>query len=128
MYFQAVKKAANQKQLILKPKVIMTDFEIAAINSFKKNFQGVENKGCLFHFAQSLYKNICKHGLKTKYDKDETVKDWFKSIFALSLIPLASIDATWNEILIKQPKINGISKFVQYFVNNYFEGKFPMQF
>ena len=65
--FKALKKFAISLNLDLKPVTIMVDFERAAIISFKKNFKNVQIKGCLFHFSQSLYKNLSKHHLTESY-------------------------------------------------------------
>lgn len=40
----------------LSPKFILTDFEIGAINSFKREFSEAVMKGCYFHLGQSIYR------------------------------------------------------------------------
>ena len=42
----------------LSPRRLITDFELAAINSFRKVFHTTEVKGCFFHFAQAIWRNI----------------------------------------------------------------------
>ncbi len=49
----------------------MLDFERAAIKSFKFNFPGVNVKGCLFHFGQSLQKNFKRLGREILYTQNE---------------------------------------------------------
>ena len=39
---------------------LTTDFEIAAITAFKKEFPNAKPKSCLFHFGQSLLKRLKK--------------------------------------------------------------------
>jgi hypothetical protein len=48
---KALIKEAKINNLELNPERIMTDFELAATNSFRKNFPGILSKGCLFHFG-----------------------------------------------------------------------------
>lgn len=40
------------------PRVIMTDFERAAINSFHSRFQDAEQRGCFFHFSQAVWRKV----------------------------------------------------------------------
>ena len=53
----------------------MIDFEQAVMCSFKKNWSQAQVKGCLFHFSQSLFKNLAKHHLKEVYLVDEELVD-----------------------------------------------------
>jgi hypothetical protein len=39
-------------------RLMMTDFELAAINVQQELFPGVEHKGCLFHFNQSQWRQV----------------------------------------------------------------------
>jgi hypothetical protein len=71
--FKSLKSAVESLNLSLETIYIMTDFELAAINSFKKNFAGIKSKRCLFHFAQSLMKKVNNLGLKSFFQKDEKV-------------------------------------------------------
>ena len=85
-------------------------------------------KGCLFHFGQTLFKNLIKIGLKQEYLD--------KRVFCLALIPLPSVDAECIELQhliqdigVRYPNI-GIAKaerFWQYFINTFFEGQFPLR-
>ena len=47
--------------------------------------------------------------------------------FIMALIPITSIDDIWDDLFKNQPKINNIPKFLDYFVTNYFEGRFPVK-
>ena len=46
--------------LIIDPKVIITDFELAAIKAFQLIYPKAQMNGCLFHFGQTLFKNLSK--------------------------------------------------------------------
>ncbi|CAF0936932.1 unnamed protein product [Brachionus calyciflorus] len=124
---RAIKKEAKVHKIVLSPKFKMTDFELAAINSFKSNFEGIRNKGCLLHFTKCLMKKIQDLGLKPEYEKDDTLVYWFKSICALALIPLNSVDDQFENILAKMPNYANADKFLGYFVKTYFEGQYPVE-
>ena len=65
--FNGIKKAAIKLRLDLKPKIVMTDLELAAIKSFRHNFRTVNNKGCLFHFGQAISKKFKSLGFETNF-------------------------------------------------------------
>ena len=70
--FSALKREAKVHGLELKPEYFMVDFEIAELISFKKYLRKAVIKGCLFHFASSLFKNLTKHHLNTV--QEQTLK------------------------------------------------------
>jgi hypothetical protein len=50
-------------------------------------------KGCLFHFGQTLFKNLCRFGLKEVYLQDKDLQHWFKSVLTLALLPMNVVDS-----------------------------------
>ncbi|CAJ0873244.1 6311_t:CDS:2 [Entrophospora sp. SA101] len=58
---------SNEQDIHLQPQFILTDFEQAAINASCIKFPSAQNKGCLFHLAQSVYCKI-----------QATAFDWLK--------------------------------------------------
>ena len=78
--------------------MIMTDFK-SVFNSVNEDGKLIlQMKGCLFHFGQSLMKNVNKLGLKQSYQKDQKIKDWIKSIFMLALIPLNDVNDAFKDV------------------------------
>ena len=59
------------------PTTVMTDFELAIINSFKSEFGTESNKLCLFHLCQNVYRQIPAHGLQEQYhdESDSSIRD-----------------------------------------------------
>jgi hypothetical protein len=51
----------------LRPAIIMSDFEKAAIDSFSATFPNAKLSGCLFHLAQNVQKKIKSLGLSPLY-------------------------------------------------------------
>ena len=49
-------------------------------------------KGCLFHFGQSISKKFKELGFQNLYAADLEVNHFFRSIFILALIPVPDID------------------------------------
>ena len=44
----------------LKPRVVLTDFEKAAINAFQNCFPDIVQRGCFFHFSQCIWRKVLK--------------------------------------------------------------------
>ena len=71
----------------LHPPIILTDFELAAINAYKFHFPRAEILGCFFHFGQCLYKKLVELGLKVQYSQDANLRKWVKMVISLALVP-----------------------------------------
>lgn len=133
LVIDAIIKEANKHNLVLNPKKIMPDLELTAINAFKAKFPNAQNKACLFHFAQALFKHFTAPGFfKSEYNNDRKINLWFRRLFCLSLVPVDQITEEWIKVLDEKPifveanKNKKIEEFLEYFVDTYFEGKFDM--
>lgn len=116
-----MKNKAIELQVTLAPIIIMVDFEKAAINSFEQNFVDVIIKGCLFHFSQSLFKNLIKNqGMKKSYLVHEPLQLWF-NVVETSLEALETDFDTVVSKISREVAVGG-KKFMQYFRSTYIEG------
>ena len=70
------------KKLIegISPDIIIADFELAALNSFKRYFPGCRVTGCLFHLSQNITKKIQSLGLSDLYSNDLDVLKFTKAL------------------------------------------------
>ncbi len=73
------------------------------IKSFKFNFPGVNVKGCLFHFGQSLQKNLKRLGLKILYNQNVEFNKWIRLIFSMALVPIGDVDTVWAKVNATRP-------------------------
>ena len=84
--------------------------------------------GCMFHFGQSIFKNLVKCGLKEVYANNSEFRTWFKKIFTLCLIPIDQVKETFE--MLKEEMITHLSlvDFLCYFKHNYINsnGIFPI--
>jgi hypothetical protein len=46
----------------LNPRIIITDFEKAALTAFSSKFPTTRLSGCLFHLAQNIYRKVAEQG------------------------------------------------------------------
>ncbi|CAF2117211.1 unnamed protein product, partial [Rotaria magnacalcarata] len=85
-FFQKILEQDN-----FQPDSIMTDFETGTIKSVKEMLPNVLHKGCLFHFAQAVWRQVQSKGLTTKYNEDESFRLTVKKLIALSFVPLDQV-------------------------------------
>ncbi|CAF5218893.1 unnamed protein product [Rotaria magnacalcarata] len=83
------KKVLEQDSFL--PESIMTDFETATIKSVKDMLSNILHKGCLFHFSQTVCRQVQSKGLTTKYNEDEVFRLNVKQLIAIAFAPLDQI-------------------------------------
>jgi transcriptional regulator NrdR family protein len=120
LLFQKLVEIAHQHRFKMAPIYIMTDFEIAAINSSKSVFIESKNKGCLFHFGQSLWRHIQSYGLAIRYGKDVVFRNLMHSFQALAFLPEDEIPAAFEKLKLVLPA--ECHEFVRYFDKTYVNG------
>ncbi|XP_060840902.1 uncharacterized protein LOC132921739 [Rhopalosiphum padi] len=86
--FNIIKEAVLRNDLAFKPKKfekIQIDFEIGMTVANRDLFgYNTEIKGCLFHFGQSIWRQVQKVGLVHDYTHNDEVKKTVQKICALS--------------------------------------------
>ncbi len=91
--FNALKKHIPRE---CKPKVLMTDFEIALQNGLKSMFPEADLSGCMFHFCQGVFRNLMKIGLSKVYKTNRKFKAWVHMVFCIPLLPAEKIVVVWD--------------------------------
>ncbi len=85
-FFNQIKSLINKM-----PKLILSDFEKAIINSIDIVFPDTIIGGCYFHFAKCLWTNMNKKGLSIYYNK-ETSNKFYKCYNYLKLLVFVPMD------------------------------------
>jgi hypothetical protein len=119
--FQELVEFGDENGVILRPQFILTDFEQAAINAARREFQGVQNKGCLFHLAQSVYRKIQASGLSVQYGTDENFSLKIRHIPALAFLPPDDIPAAFDQLKDHIPP--EANEIVEWFEEYYVHGR-----
>ena len=96
----ALRELARANTVILNPKKIITDFEKAAISSFKHNFPSSKHKSCLFHFGQTISKKFKELCFQIWYQTNANIQLFFRNIFILVLIPLSEVNNQWENVIL----------------------------
>jgi len=102
--FNIIKEAALRNDLAFKPKTFQIDFEIGMIVAIRDSFgYNIEIKGYLFHFGQSIWRQVQKVGLVHDYTHNDEVKKMVRRICVLALVPIDEIDECWSIIHAEAP-------------------------
>ena len=64
----------------IRPETCMLDYEQAVMTALTLKFPDILLTGCLFHFAQSIYRKIVELGYKTKYNEDAEFRQAIKCL------------------------------------------------
>ena len=84
--FNAIRSALLSYGDIGAMKVILMDFERAAMNAVNDVFPEVCVKGRSFHFRQALMRRVQQEGLKSVYEKDSrypSARTWLRMVMAM---------------------------------------------
>jgi hypothetical protein len=119
--FQELIDFGDENGVLLRPQFILTDFEQAAINAAGREFQGVQNKGCLFHLAQSVYRKVQASGLSVQYGTDENFSLKIRHIPALAFLPPGDIPAAFDQLKDIMPA--EANEIVEWFEECYVHGR-----
>ncbi|KAG0440406.1 hypothetical protein DMUE_1774 [Dictyocoela muelleri] len=85
---------------ILKPKVVITDYEITSFSALKVFDNQIKSYGCLFHYGQCLWRNIQHHGLEVHYKNDPDVKKILNQFLNLPYFKVERMKDAYEVILI----------------------------
>ncbi|CAJ0830968.1 10569_t:CDS:2 [Entrophospora sp. SA101] len=84
-------------------------------------FQGVQNKGCLFHLAQSIYQKVQASGLSVQYGTDKNFSWKIRHIPALAFLPPDDIPAAFDQLKDDIPP--EANEIVEWFEEYYVHGR-----
>lgn len=121
VFLEIIKSAGlNNLKVAMEPKIILTDFELAAMKSIKNAFPTCLNKLCFFHLNQSIYRHIQKAKLATRYNSDPSFAHKMRHIGALAFLEptkvVEAFDILKNDIL-PEEAIEVTTWFDKYYIN-----------
>ncbi|CAF4218278.1 unnamed protein product [Rotaria sp. Silwood2] len=108
-------KKFNKK---LDPVHIMTDFEPGLTKAILIQFsEKTIQKGCFFHFCQSIYRHVQSLGLSSSYMNNLMIRNVIKQAMALALVPPSHVQVLFNELgqELNDDEREEISGLLQYF-------------
>ncbi|CAF1216598.1 unnamed protein product [Rotaria sp. Silwood1] len=106
----------------LDPVNIMTDFEPGLTKAISIQFpEKTIQKGCFFHFSESVYRHVQSQGLSSSYLNNIMVRNVIKQAMALALVPPSHVQVLFNELgqELNDDEREEISSLLQYFKNHW---------
>lgn len=82
----------------LNPQHVMTDFEIAVINTVKIEFPEATHKCCLFHLGQNVWRKIQSCGLASRYARDSEFSLRTRHMIASAYLPPEEITDAFAQL------------------------------
>ena len=91
---------SNKLNPNLKPLTVMTDFEHAALLAFKTVYSNTEQRGCLFHMSQCLWRRIQQiNELQRQYKSDPEFALYVKQLVSLAFVPTVDVVKSLDDLL-----------------------------
>lgn len=124
-FFEQLKCYADSlNENILAPNLVMTDFEVAVINSVRSVFIEATHKCCLFRLGQNVWRRVQQHGLQKKYFEDASFALKIRHLIALAYLPPEDIPNAFNLLKDKVlPQDSSTENIIQWFETTYVKGK-----
>lgn len=112
----------KETEPLLNPRIIMVDFEKAAMEAAKQIFPETSIKGCYFHFCQCIFRHVQAFGLQAEYQKNANCLQHIRYLAALAFIPAADVCKSFNALKgfaffktkLRQKKSNGYQDLFKY--------------
>lgn len=82
----------------LNPTSCTTDFEIAAHQSMRHFFPGIQIWGCFFHLGQAIWRRVNDLGLRMAYIEDENLRLFTKMLAALAFLPSGHVKRAFEKL------------------------------
>lgn len=109
-----------------KVKRIVVDFEAAMWRAFPDVLNGVEVKGCVFHWIQAVWRKVQELGLQSAYMNDDATQKYIRKLFALPFLPATHIRPMFERLVSDDVKGNSpsLGSLTEYIRNTWFTGIF----
>ncbi|KAG0437398.1 hypothetical protein DMUE_3713 [Dictyocoela muelleri] len=102
---------------------LISDYEIAIINSFKSIYNFSKVSGCLFHFGQIMWRKIQKNGYTNDYKSNNDFRRFINYLLLLSYVPPEKVPYYFNIISTKFSNDIRNHELLDYFKNNFIENQ-----
>ncbi|KII61414.1 hypothetical protein RF11_12829 [Thelohanellus kitauei] len=105
------------------PWIILTDFETAAMSSFREAFPSATISGCYFHLCQSVLRKVNELGMKVDYESNDNLRIAVRCLAALAHVPLADVSEAFDLLAESMPRHEKMDELLSYFEHTYIRGR-----
>jgi len=119
--YRELKRKARQLGVELSPQQFMMDMELADVNAARTAFRQAHVQVCLYHFNQSLWRNVQRFGLAEEYETlDSPIRKQLVALMALPFIPLDEVVEVFETIT--EDMDAHLDEFISYMESTYVLG------
>jgi hypothetical protein len=102
------------------PTAFLSDYEIGAIEAIREIMPGINTYGCLFHFCQSIYRQIqMLPNLNALFRDDDDVKAKIKSLFSLAFLDVPFVYEHFCLLMKTFPEIEEVESTIIILYNEF---------
>lgn len=125
--FTLIRNEAAMINCVFNPLHITIDFEAAVKNALWNSF-GVIPKGCIFHFAQCVYRKVQGLGLAADYNANNPplIRKWVRRLMTLPLVPPLRLDQAFQAICEEAPQIPQADELHAYMLQTWMDPVAPL--
>lgn len=102
-------------------KKVVADFEQAIWRAFRYILPNTTIQGCLFHWAQCIFRKVQDLGLAVAYRENGPMQKFVRKLFALPCLPVEHIRAAFNQ-LSNEPSTPAVAPLLDYIRDTWIEG------
>ncbi|XP_063845359.1 uncharacterized protein LOC135091548 [Scylla paramamosain] len=102
-------------------KKVVADFEQAIWRAFRYILPNTTIQGCLFHWAQCIFRKVQDLGLAVAYRENGLMQKFVRKLFALPCLPVEHICAAFNQ-LSNEPSTPAVAPLLDYIRDTWIEG------
>ena len=106
----------------VQPARMLLDFEIQAMDTFRRQYPDVRLSGCHFHFSRSIIRKLAELGLKRMYETDNNFAVSIKMFIALAFAPKCDVEDRLGELMDDFAPGQPYDDFLSYFTHTYVAG------
>ncbi|KAJ8310410.1 hypothetical protein KUTeg_012275 [Tegillarca granosa] len=91
----------------------VADFESGLWLALKERFPRFPVQGCVFHWAQSVFRKVQEHGLQAAYNQRDSIYKFLRQIMSLPFLPPEHIQEMFNSLCARAntPELSAVIQY-----------------
>ncbi|CAF3676288.1 unnamed protein product [Adineta steineri] len=111
--FQRLKHEATVLRNQFESECVISDFERPLLSVIRQAIPSDTHPDFLFHFTQAIHRKITNLGLRGSYAQGATIREQFKQLMVLSLMPICEVETPFK--CIREISLTSLEDLFVYF-------------